>query len=1204
MAGRIRQGAHLGGARAIRPCDHKGHGHAADAGVARGLRAAPILIDPHPVPDRGALDVIAEVGGDHAAAARQGHAVGLRLALPVDIRRAAALPVPEEHAVGIGDPHHPAACGQSGCQPCAAGRGPDAGDHRIAGIHEAVFVEIAMHIDGHAADAGLVVVGAEDIVGAVRIADAVRIAVGPHEIADGTNEPGRCRIAEVLSGVDAVVGAVGVVEPVAAGSSEIDEAGIVGSDGPAVGIEGAGHPGEHGPAGEVHRGDLHGVGQSGIEPAKPVAPVLIGQNGRQHGRSERVAEDYAHAFDPILVAVEKAVAVGIEPHHVAHRPAGGCVSGRRIAEVLAKIRHGHGRGPGAVKVHAAAAGSRRPVIVEGGRQPGQDAAGVVHHHHIAAVGHAVETIESEGIGRVGRNHALVVACQGRIVRPVGIPQSVAVGVHGKGDGHAADAGFAGILLAIGVEVHPHAVARAVVPRRRRTVAEVGIQMDIARCHHERHRGLVVVNARRSPPVVGIARLHVTGKRGLAVQHETPGTGRTAGELIVAVGVGERGVDGLVVGRVECQVRPGRAELHGHSRQAGLLGILHAVAVGVDPHAVAEAHIAAAAGHVRGRIEIVAEVGGQVLGTGRDGHGIPAAGLALIAEIAVGIGQGSLHHAGRQNGFLDADTIGPRGHGETITAAGIGEGAGHFVAAGIEQADQRMRNAALAGILQAVAVLVQPHEVPDDRHGHESEVDCQGGVGIGQRAGVAAVGILGHRTGAGCQVQNRRAHPAAGRRAVLVQRVIHQRIGPRRRTRHHPGQRSRAHFRSGNVDEPRPRRHTVEDIATARPGLGHGHRRIRKGIVPVHIQHEGNAWDAVFAGSRLEPPVAIEVREHPVAHGHRRRRGDGQQEARAALAAVGIGGGHGEGVIAFLQGHAAQHAAAADGQPVRQRAAQSPCHRAAGAGRAEGRRRIDLVHLPGRQHGWSHCQDAALGADGEHGAAGAAVGIDGAYREGRGPDRPGRGAGDAAVGAEIQSAGQAAGSHGKLIGTGSAGGSDGRAVGAADVGLGEDGGIAGEGDHRAVDAEIHRGRTGAAIGIKHSHGEAGTARRTGRRAADDAAAAQAQPGGQTAGEHAPGPWSGAASCRQDLTVGSADHRGRQGRRPDDERRAFLEAGIGVVRADTDGAGRHRQGRPPGEKAGHVGIAPGVAAVEHRAEPSGRQARHRHGTAQRVIERSDT
>ena len=194
----------------------------------------------------------------------------------------------------------------------------------------------------------------------------------------------------------------------------------------------------------------------------------------------------------------------------------------------------------------------------------------------------------------------------------------------------------------------------------------------------------------------------------------------AAEGVVAVAAGGRGGDD-VAGGVE--------QLDGGAVDAGLAGILDAVAVAVEPDAVAD-----------GTVEPVAEVDvGAVLAGGEGEAGLVGRGDAV--EV-VGLGD-----SGGKPGDADGVAAGAEVVEGVVAVAG-GRGGGDDAGA-VEQLDRDAVDAGLAGVLGAVAVGVEPDPVADGSGAAIAEVDVgavlTGGEGEGGHVGSGdAVEVVGRR----------------------------------------------------------------------------------------------------------------------------------------------------------------------------------------------------------------------------------------------------------------------------------------------------------------------------------------------------------------------------------------------------------------------------------------------------------------------------
>ena len=218
--------------------------------------------------------------------------------------------------------------------------------------------------------------------------------------------------------------------------------------------------------------------------------------------------------------------------------------------------------------------------------------------------------------------------------------------------------------------------------------------------------------------------------------------RQAGEQVIAAGVG--GLGGH-------HVAAGVQQVDGDAGHIGLARVLLAVAVGVQPDAVAQSGLAVQPGVHR----VVHLAGGQRV----------AAGLAGAVDVAVGgvVAARVLrrHEVAARGG--DGHRVGAGGHVKAVTAGGVGGGGGDRIARRITQRDGDTADAGLTRVLHAVGVFVFPHKVAD--------------VGVGQRqlaeVVLHAVGASHQHDAADDVVGGGAASGGAGR--VLAVQVI-RRLG--------------------------------------------------------------------------------------------------------------------------------------------------------------------------------------------------------------------------------------------------------------------------------------------------------------------------------------------------------------------------------------------------------------------------------------------
>ena len=259
----------------------------------------------------------------------------------------------------------------------------------------------------------------------------------------------------------------------------------------------------------------------------------------------------------------------------------------------------------------------------------------------------------------------------------------------------------------------------------------------------------------------------------------------------------------------------------------------AVAVGVEPHAVAQFGGAVEAG-VDARI---------VLAGGEDDSAGLAGGVDVAVERVVALVRGGDEVAGRRH---DGDRVGARGDGEAVVAGSVGGGGGHRGAVLVLQLHGDASNAGFTGVLHAVGVGVFPDAIAEGGRALVNEVVAGARLALGEGhadlVGVAAVGV---------------AH-------VGVARLV------------------------GLFDGVAAGRHVVEDVVAVGVGGGGGDR-VALGV----LQHDGGAFDRgvaravvvqVFTDGAADDAGLALVDEHVAAVGF--TRGDRHAD-HVGVAAVGV-----------------------------------------------------------------------------------------------------------------------------------------------------------------------------------------------------------------------------------------------------------------------------------------------------------------------------
>ena len=248
-------------------------------------------------------------------------------------------------------------------------------------------------------------------------------------------------------------------------------------------------------------------------------------------------------------------------------------------------------------------------------EPAERVVRVGHPDDVVPVGHAREQVVAVTVGG-GRGDGGLASIQ----------LTVAVAVPVKRDGDAGNAGLSRTLRAVGIGIEPDRVAHAVVLRGGRLIAKIGVEEHVARSQHHRRGGAVVVGP-GGAEMIGIAGLGVARQRsGAGIDDHHIGSRRQIGKDAIAAGIRGRAAGRGIVNAVAVGVAE---QIDRHAGHTGLAGVLPAVAVGVDPHPVAERGVAGVAVDAGFGIVVVAEIGGQVGLARSQGDGI---GLGLIAEV--------------------------------------------------------------------------------------------------------------------------------------------------------------------------------------------------------------------------------------------------------------------------------------------------------------------------------------------------------------------------------------------------------------------------------------------------------------------------------------------------------------------------------------------------------------------------------------------
>ncbi len=396
-----------------------------------------------------------------------------------------------------------------------------------------------------------------------------------------------------------------------------------------------------------------------------------------HHVAARVLELHGDAGNAGFARVLNAVGVLVFPHPVAQ--GGRTLIHKIVAGAGRARRQDHRDHVGVATIHVAHVGVTRLVGLDDG---------------VGAGRHVVEGVVAVGVGGGGLHHGAgaVLELNGH-TGDGGVARVIVVHIftHGAGDGTGVghDAGVPG---QIGLAGNEHGLNSGAVQRIHIRVDAIGA-------------GITGGEA-------------IAGRQGGLVESEAVGAGLETGEEVVAVGIGgNRAIDGVSVGV---------KQTHLDALDTGFARILNAIAVHIEPHAIADLGSAVQTG--------VDAVVGLV---GRDGDDGALAGTVHVAVDGVigpdiGLGRGV---AGRRN---HGDEVAARIDGEAVLAGGIGGGGLHQIALGVTQLDGHATNADLARVLQAVPVHVLPHGVADDSLGGRRDVE---GEGVGRQIQVVAAAAI-------------------------------------------------------------------------------------------------------------------------------------------------------------------------------------------------------------------------------------------------------------------------------------------------------------------------------------------------------------------------------------------------------------------------------------------------------------------------------
>ena len=364
---------------------------------------------------------------------------------------------------------------------------------------------------------------------------AVRVDIIPDRAADGVRIARR-RIAEVLVQMNEIQCADGDGRLIGSSTVRVHR---VGQARAAVG--------------QRSRVDLDHIGSNG-QAAEVVVAVLVGGGRRQHDHAGGVVQPHRHPFQA-LAWIEGIVAVAIQEDGVADQAVSGRLPGRRVAEVVVQV--------GRRAVH----GQRVPVVQRGIRvarlhELSQHVGCVVDPHRVSSGRQAGEGVVARGIGR-RRSDDVAAAVEQR-------------------HRHTGDARLARVVLPIAVQIQVDQVANGAALVG--LIAEVRVDEHVPWRQHDGLRRAVVAGRAELAIRIRVAGLRVARGRDAAVDQDHVSAGRHVVEDIVAVGVGGGARHQIVVDAVAVGIA---VKLDKDAGEARLTGILAAVAVGIDPHPVAD-----------------------------------------------------------------------------------------------------------------------------------------------------------------------------------------------------------------------------------------------------------------------------------------------------------------------------------------------------------------------------------------------------------------------------------------------------------------------------------------------------------------------------------------------------------------------------------------------------------------------------------------
>ncbi len=262
---------------------------------------------------------------------------------------------------------------------------------------------------------------------------------------------------------------------------------------------------------------------------------------------------------------------------------------------------------------------------------------------------------------------------------------------------AGDARFVRLLELVGVGIVPDGVADdGVAGNRRPHVGEVGVLVDLARGQDDRPIGIRLALVGHDVGQAGEHAVQVGDVHSVAARLQ-------AREEVAAIGIGDR------AGHFSAAA----VEVEGDVGDTGLADVLDAVGVAVVPHEVADS---AQAHEARIPVKVRRGCRREDDCSSRGGVGITVLGrIAALARRGESI-------AGWQDELHLVAAGWPVG--EQVGADGVGGCGRQQGARPVQKPDRHAGHAGLAGVLDAVAVQVLPHEVTDGRAQPVAEVRAQ------------------------------------------------------------------------------------------------------------------------------------------------------------------------------------------------------------------------------------------------------------------------------------------------------------------------------------------------------------------------------------------------------------------------------------------------------------------------------------------------